>query len=736
MDVAGRGLVRSSADSPSPQQEPSPLLPQVQNGAAAAVEALAEGRSVVISGAAGTGKSTLMARILADLGGGFSVLRLRGAAAWSGKPFGGLFWLLSELPPESLANPVYVLQFIRRVLGEKAAGRRLVLAIENAEDLDMSTIAVLLQLCRTGHTLMLATVRDPAACPEEFIRWWAEGTVHREDLGTLHTGETRTLLEGLCGGPVSSRLVVEVQERTRGNPMLATLFFQEQMAAGAVVRRRGTWVWTGAVSYAGALSERVETETRGLSPDERYAVDALALTGGLPVQMALRVTDAAAVERLEEMFLVAADPGTAGILRLKDPVLTGAAAALVPHGRAQEIRSRLAGAAVAGQVRGGTGPTPEETAARAAVREARDLARNGRWGEAADAAQAGLALLAAVSGPHRGLFAELFCVFLRCGELRLAGHLLARTEAGTDGVELPGGNDLCAGLVHVLGGRADRALEYLQRALAQLEESRSAELIPLARAAAAYACVLLGDPEAARGYLAAPVTAPGPSASGTGESAAPDQRGQDSAEGITRCLLRLCSVRGVPAEGGGSEAGSEVEPALRLPVLAAAALRGVPGAAGKLEDGAAGCTGAAAAMYADLAAGLADADSTRMLRAAESAHSLGQYLLAHESAGHAVRLARSQGDRTALRAARRIENASFRMLLAANSVPDRLPDLSEFERGLALGAAAGESSSHLAARLHLSPRTVDWHLGRIFSKLRVSGRAELRECLEAARPER
>ena len=700
------------------------------------MEALEEGRSVVISGAAGTGKSTLMARILADLGGGFSVLRLRGAAAWSGKPFGGLFWLLSELPPEALANPVYVLQFVRRVLDEKAAGRRLVLAIENAEDLDVSTIAVLLQLCRAGHTLMLATVRDPSACPEEFIRWWAEGTVHREDLGTLQACETRTLLEGLCGGPVSSRLVVEVQERTRGNPMLATLFFQEQMEAGTAVLRRGTWVWTGTVSYAGALSERVETETRGLSPAERYAVDALALTGGLPLQVALRVTDAAAVERLEEMSLVAADPGTSGILRLKDPVLTGAAAALVPHGRAQEIRSRLAGAAAAGEAVAGTVGAPEETGARAAAREARDMARNGRWGEATAAAQTGLALLASGSGPHRGLLADLFCVFLRCGELRLAGHLLARTETGAHAVELPGGNDLCAGLVQVLGGRADRALEYLQRALAQLEESHSTDLIPLAHAAAAYACVLLGDPGAAQGYLAAPVTAPGPSASSTDVNAAPDRRGQDSAEGVTRFLLRLCSARGVPAEGNsGSEPGSEVEPALRLPVLAASALRGVPGAAGKLADGAAGCTGAAAAMYADLAAGLTDADRIRMLRAAKAAHSLGQYLLAHESAGRAVRLARGQGDRTALRAARRVENASFRMLLTANSVPDRLPDLSEFERGLALGAAAGESSSHLAARLHLSPRTVDWHLGRIFSKLRVSGRAELRECLEATSPE-
>lgn len=676
---------------------------------------------MVISGADGTGKSTLMAHVLAELGGEFSVLRLRGAAAWAGKPFGGLFWLLSELPPEALANPVYVLQFVRAVLAQKAGGRRLVLAIENAEDLDVATVAVLLQLCRAGITVILATVRDSSACPEEFVRWSAGGSVHKEDLCPLPTAGTRTLLEDLSDGPVSSRVVAEVQRRTRGNPLLATMFFQEQLQATTVFRRGGTLVWTGAVSYAGALAERVETEIRGLSPAERYAVDVLALTGGLPAPVILEVADPGAVERLEEMLLAAADSGTVRTLRLKDPLLAGAAAALVPHGRARDIRSRVAAAEARRRIPAGASAFPGESAARNAARRARALSRSGRWAEAAEAAQAGLDLLAEDSAWRGDLLAEVFCVFLHCGELGLAADVLARTESGTQDVELPGGNDLCAGILQVLGGRADRALDYLQRALAQFEESRTQELIPLARAAAAYACVLLDDADGADGYLAAGAPEPGRR----------ETRQRDSAEMLARALDRLCTVDGDggTAGTGGTEASGAS--AVQLLVLAVSAFQGTPGAAEELRQAVSACNGPAAQMYADLSAGLQNGDRAAMLSAARTAYRLGHYLLAHEAAGRAVKMARAQSDRTVLRDARRIENASFRTLLAANSVSDRLPELSDFERGLALGAAAGESSSDLAARLHLSPRTVDWHLGRIFSKLRVSGRVELRECLAA-----
>lgn len=773
MDLAGRPMARTATREDRTASVPplsAQLLPQVQSAAAAAGDALAAGKSVVVSGAAGTGKSAVLARVLGQLSGEYSVLRLRGAASLSEKPFGGLFWLLSELPPETLSNPVYVLQFVRRVLEEKAAGGRLVLAIEHAEDLDSVSIAILLQLCRGGCAQMLATVRNVAACPEDFVHWWAGDPVHREDLIPLRPSGTRLLLEGMAGAPVSSRLLMEVQARSLGNPRLAALFFEEQLLARTVLKRRGIWVWTGSVSYAGTLAERVDSETGTLGSAERLAVETLALTGGLPLEVLLRLADPAAVERLEESALVEAS-GQPRALRLKDPLLAEAAAALVPHGRAAEIRARIAGrsasrediAAPSGAFGAapGTGGRegqllgllPGEPRFMAVLRAARELAACGQWSEAIRSASMCLDTVLinpAAPGLQRSVLSELFHIFLSCGELRRAASLLEHTDSFLSGMEILGSNDLCEGMVQVLGGRADRALDYLQRALVQLDQEETPELAQLAATAAAYACVLLKDRRAGLDYLDVAAVA--------GKiRAAEDSTG--AAADLIRCFSGLCAARGMagdpdtvtvpsggcaslPAESAGlqdqrsgrscTSAGAK-QTVARLPVLAAAALQGCSGAAEMLREEVRGCSGTAADMYLDLARGLLESDVPCMLSAAETATVLGHFLIAYEAAGGAARRAREQSDRQGLRAARRIENASYRMLLAANSVTDRLLELSEFERELALGAAAGRSSSHLGNALHLSPRTIDWHLGRIFQKLRVSGRAELRECLKTER---
>ena len=54
------------------------------------------------------------------------------------------------------------------------------------------------------------------------------------------------------------------------------------------------------------------------------------------------------------------------------------------------------------------------------------------------------------------------------------------------------------------------------------------------------------------------------------------------------------------------------------------------------------------------------------------------------------------------------------------------------ERDTARLAAEGMSSHEMAERLQISVRTVDNHLGRIYSKLGISGRQELPDVLGLA----
>jgi len=53
------------------------------------------------------------------------------------------------------------------------------------------------------------------------------------------------------------------------------------------------------------------------------------------------------------------------------------------------------------------------------------------------------------------------------------------------------------------------------------------------------------------------------------------------------------------------------------------------------------------------------------------------------------------------------------------------------DREIAVLAAGGLSSKDIAGRLVVSARTVDNHLQRVYAKLGISGRDELRSALDA-----
>jgi DNA-binding CsgD family transcriptional regulator len=82
------------------------------------------------------------------------------------------------------------------------------------------------------------------------------------------------------------------------------------------------------------------------------------------------------------------------------------------------------------------------------------------------------------------------------------------------------------------------------------------------------------------------------------------------------------------------------------------------------------------------------------------------------------------------------ERARIELLATGEKVRRRTPDtrdeLTAQERQIALLAREGLSNPEIGGRLFLSPRTVEWHLRKVFSKLDIGSRRELATALPAS----
>jgi DNA-binding CsgD family transcriptional regulator len=79
------------------------------------------------------------------------------------------------------------------------------------------------------------------------------------------------------------------------------------------------------------------------------------------------------------------------------------------------------------------------------------------------------------------------------------------------------------------------------------------------------------------------------------------------------------------------------------------------------------------------------------------------------------------------------ERARGELLASGESIRKRAADvpdeLTEQERQIARRARDGKSNSEIGAELFLSPRTVEWHLRKVFTKLGITSRRQLRTAL-------
>lgn len=301
-----------------------------------------QGRAaVVIGGLAGVGKSRLAREALASAEGDGCVTGwVQATRSARSVPLGAF---AAVMPPEIRSDDLFeLMQRSVQALRERAAGRALVLGVDDAQWLDPTSATLVLHLATTGAASIVATVRSGEPCPDAIVSLWKDADGQRLELGLLSDQETDTLIEEIAGGPVELGARRWVVQTSGGNALYVRELVLGALAGGALEQVSGLWRLPHRPPMSASLSELVAARMAGLTDAQQRALELLAL--GEPLHLA-EILDLAGSEPLaavEARGLVAVDgPATDAAVRLSHPLYGEVIRAALPSLRAREIRLQL-----------------------------------------------------------------------------------------------------------------------------------------------------------------------------------------------------------------------------------------------------------------------------------------------------------------------------------------------------------------------------------------------------------
>jgi DNA-binding CsgD family transcriptional regulator len=306
-------------------------------------EALAGGSvgGVVIAGPAGVGKTRLAAQA-AELASaaGCAVEWARASGSARSIPLGA-FAALLPATDRPLPEGVELLARARHALAERAAGRRLVLCVDDGQLLDDASAALVHQLVAAGEAFAVVSVRRDEPTTDALRALWKDELCALLELGALARGEVEALLGAALGGPVDGRSVNALWELTRGNALFLRELVRHGVDHGLLAEGGGMWRWRGEVRAGTRLAELVDLRIEDAGASGRAVLELVAV--GAPLEAAL--LESAALETLERRELV--QRHTDGRRRFADvahPLHGEAVRAQLTPTRVEAIQAHLAAA--------------------------------------------------------------------------------------------------------------------------------------------------------------------------------------------------------------------------------------------------------------------------------------------------------------------------------------------------------------------------------------------------------
>ena len=265
----------------------------------------------VLAGSAGVGKTRLAEELLAlAAAAGRPTARAVGHPVTRHIPLGALAHLLpSAIATEGsfeLNDRAGLFHAAGAALREMATEHRLVLMVDDIDQLDDTSLALLLPLTIEREVFLVATVRTGQPVPSPITTLMKDGHLERMDVAALLDDEVANLLHRVLDGPVEQSALRRLHQLSGGNLQVLHELVRAARDQGSLVRRDHAWT-LGKLPRSGALEDLVASHLAHVPAPAQQALDVLAIAGSLGLTDLEAFCPADLLEHLERDGLISVE---------------------------------------------------------------------------------------------------------------------------------------------------------------------------------------------------------------------------------------------------------------------------------------------------------------------------------------------------------------------------------------------------------------------------------------------
>lgn len=286
-----------TGNSPSP-----PVIRVAELEAAIAALSGSETSGVIMTGAAGSGRTTLLAAAAELLSGKLTVIAHSIPESCRRLKFGIASALAPALPAVSKVSPLNIVRACRDSLRSQDPGANgILMVLDNVDRLDGTSQWVLNQLLAEPDIKMLASHRSDRQLQMELMESVVARQLSIVALEDLTLDQVRTLLEYRLPARPGRTLVRDIHAASGANALTASWLIEEALADGRIVERDGRCALVRPPDPAEARQfDLARRRIEALSPEQRQVVDFLAAVDPAPLSVLARAVPPDALSALEQ----------------------------------------------------------------------------------------------------------------------------------------------------------------------------------------------------------------------------------------------------------------------------------------------------------------------------------------------------------------------------------------------------------------------------------------------------